>query len=120
MSEEKRTAPSGNSERLPPGVAPQAPSRRLLLMGLGSLIVSAPAIVRASSLMSVKLVDWTPLCCAYGPHYAGWVERLGYQCMDNILKTGYTPERAASFYGGMSEEKMRSAVAYARLHGFLK
>jgi hypothetical protein len=94
--------------------------RRALLTGLGSVIITAPAIVRASSLMPVKVVDWTPLCCAYGPHYAGWVERLGYHHMDHILKTGYTPERAAIFHGGMSEEKMRSAVVYARLHGFLK
>ena len=35
--------------------------RRALLTGLGSFIVCAPAIVRASSLMPVKLVEWTPL-----------------------------------------------------------
>jgi hypothetical protein len=52
--------------------------------------------------------------------YAGWVERVGYQMMEHVLKTGWTPERAASFYGGMSETKMRSMVAYARRHGFLK
>jgi len=51
---------------------------------------------------------------------AGWVERVGYQMMDHVLKTGWTPERAASFYGGISETKMRSMVAYARRHGFLK
>jgi hypothetical protein len=70
--------------------------------------------------MPVKVVDWTPLCCAYGPHYAGWVERLAYHCMDNILRKGWTPERAALFHGGMSEDEMWKSVAYARRHGFLK
>ena len=40
--------------------------------------------------------------------------------MEHVLKTGWTPERAASFYGAISESKMRSMVAYARRHGFLK
>jgi hypothetical protein len=39
--------------------------------------------------------------------------------MDYVLKTGWSPERASRFYGGISESKMRSMVAYARLHGFL-
>jgi hypothetical protein len=39
---------------------------------------------------------------------------------EHVLKTGWTPERAASFYGDISESKMRSMVAYARRHGFLK
>ena len=95
--------------------------RRALLTGLGSFIVCAPAIVRASSLMPVKLVEWTPLALpVHEKRYAGFVERLGYQMMDNVLKKGWTPERAAGFYGGMSESKMRSMVAYARRHGFLK
>jgi hypothetical protein len=51
---------------------------------------------------------------------AGWAERVGYNMMDHVLETGWTPERAASFYGGMSESKMRSMVAYARRQGFLK
>jgi hypothetical protein len=41
-------------------------------------------------------------------------------CLCRVLKTGWTPERAASFYGGMSETKMRSMVAYPRQHGFLR
>jgi hypothetical protein len=44
-------------------------------------------------------------------HYAGWVERAAYHMMDHVLKTGWTPERAAMFYGGISERKMRSMVA---------
>jgi hypothetical protein len=34
--------------------------------------------------------------------YAGWVERVAYQMMDHVLKTGWTPERAAPFYDGIS------------------
>jgi hypothetical protein len=51
---------------------------------------------------------------------AGWAERVGYHMMDHVLETGWTPKRAASFYGGISESKMRSMVAYARRQGFLK
>jgi len=36
-------------------------NRRSLLTDLASLMVGAPAIVRASSLMRIKVVDWTPL-----------------------------------------------------------
>ena len=102
-------------------------NRRSFLTGLTLLMVGAPATVRASSLMPIKVVGGTPL--ALPVHeiwedgerpWAGWAERVGYQMMDHILETGWTPERAASFYGGISESKMRSMVAYARRHGFLK
>ena len=100
--------------------------RRALLTGLGSFLIGAPAIVRASSLMPIKVVDWTQfpppaneICENRARPWAGWVERVGYQTMDHILKTGWTPARAAAFYGGMSESQMRSRVAYARQHGFL-
>jgi hypothetical protein len=64
-------------------------------------------------------VDALPLPVSEKP-YAGWVERVGYQMMDHVLKTGWTPERATSFYGGISESKMRSMVAHARRQRFLK
>jgi len=39
-------------------------NRRSLLTGIASLMVGAPAIVRASSLMPIKVVGWTtPLRC---------------------------------------------------------
>jgi hypothetical protein len=38
-------------------------------------------------------------------HYTGWIERLAYHWMDDVLKTGWTPEKAAPFYGGISEKK---------------
>ena len=95
--------------------------RRALLTGLVSLIVGAPAIVRASSLMPVKVVEWTPLApSANEKHYAGWIDRLAYKMMDDVLKAGQAPERAAPFYGGISERKMLSMVAYARRQSFLK
>jgi hypothetical protein len=99
-------------------------NRRSLLTGLALLMIGVPAIVRASSLMPIKVVDWTPL--ALPAHErgerpsAGWAERVGYHMMDHVLETGWTPERAASFYGSISESKMRSMVAYARRQGFLK
>ena len=53
------------------------------------------------------------------PH-AGWIERLAFKAMDNVLKAGWTPERATPFYGGISESEMRGMVAYARRHGLLE
>jgi hypothetical protein len=100
--------------------------RRNLLTGLGSLVICAPSIVRASSLMPVKAREYVPLASASDEiqstkrPWAGFCERLAYQSMDHILKTGWTPDKAAGIYGGLSEDKMRRAVAYARRHGFLK
>jgi hypothetical protein len=95
--------------------------RRSLLIGATVSLLCAPAVVRASSLMPVKMVDWTPLApLANGRHYAGWTDRLAYKMMDDVLKSGWTPERASPFYGGISESKMRSIVAFARRHGFLR
>ena len=100
--------------------------RRSLLTGLGSLFIFAPSIVRASSLMPVKVIEYEPLASPINEiqsiehPQAGFCERLAYQCMDHVLRTGWTPEKAAGFYGGMSEDAMRRAVARARRHGFLK
>jgi len=100
--------------------------RRALLTSLGSFVVAAPALVRASSLMPVKLVVWTPplpsinaVCADTHELQVGFLERMAYHAMDNVLKAGWTPERAAPFYGGITEIKMWNAVAYARRHGFL-
>jgi hypothetical protein len=51
--------------------------------------------------------------------YAGFLGRLAYHSMDNILRSGWTAEKAAHLYGGMSEAVMRRAVAYACRNGFL-
>ncbi len=101
--------------------------RRDLLIGVTTSLLCAPAIVRASSLMPIKVMGWTPLASPVNEIWgrgerpsAGWAERVGYHMMDHVLKTGWTPERAASFYGDISESKMRSMVAYARRHGLLE
>ena len=76
--------------------------------------------------MPVKLIDWRPTASAADTMnsverpWAGFCERLAYQAMDSVLRDGWTPERAAHIYGGMSEGAMREAVVYARRHGFLK
>jgi hypothetical protein len=73
-------------------------------------------VVRASSLMPVKVVDWTPLAPYINEcHGAGFVERLAYQMMGHVLKTGWTPERAARFYGSISEIEHGRGRATARL-----
>jgi hypothetical protein len=37
----------------------------------------------------VKVVEWTPLALPVSEKpYAGWVERVAYQMMDHVLKTG--------------------------------
>jgi len=101
--------------------------RRNFLVAATASLLCAPAIVRASSLMPIKVADWTPLASPVNEIWerserpsAGWAERVGYHMMDHVLETGWTPERAASFYGGISESKMRSMVAYARRHGLLE
>ena len=108
---------------------PRSPlmDRRNFLVAATASLLCAPAIVHAWSLMPIKVVDWTPLASPVNEIWergerpsAGWAERGGYQMMEHVLKTGWTPERAASFYGGISESKMRSMVAYARRLGFLE
>src|SRR5215813_8767274 len=94
--------------------------RRNFLVAATASLLCAPAIVRASSLMPIKVVGWTPLVSPVNEVWergerpsAGWAERMGYQMMDHVLKTGWTPERADSFYGGISESKMRNGCLRA-------
>jgi hypothetical protein len=75
--------------------------RRDFLVAAMASLLCAPAIVRASSLMPIKVVDWTPVpvpaneICEGGERIsAGWAERVGQNA------------------GVM--------VAYARRNGFLK
>ena len=97
-----------------PTTSPLMDRRNFLVAATASLIC-APAIVRASSLMPIRAIVWTPLpangtCKDDERHSAGWAERLSYHMMDHVLEAGWTPERAASFYGGITESKMRSAT----------
>jgi hypothetical protein len=64
-------------------------------------------------LMPVKVVEWTPLALPVSEKpYAGWVERVAYQMMDHVLKTGWTPERSAPFYGAFLKSK---CVVWSRM-----
>ena len=75
---------------------PRSPlmDRRNFLVAATASLLCAPAIVRASSLMPIKMADWTPVpvpaneICEGGERIsAGWAERVGYQMMDHVLKT---------------------------------
>jgi hypothetical protein len=48
----------------------------------------------------------------------GIVARLRFRCMEQLLKSGWTIERARTF-GGISENEARRQVTYARMHGLL-
>jgi hypothetical protein len=52
------------------------------------------------------------------PVRAGFVERLRFHCMEQLLKSGWTTERARTF-GSISENEARRQVTYARMHGLL-
>lgn len=39
--------------------------------------------------------------------YASFLDRLAYHSVDNILRSGWTAEKVAHLYGGMSEAAMR-------------
>jgi hypothetical protein len=74
----------------------------------------APAIVRAESLMPIR----APIA-PIQPVHAGFVERLRFHCMEQLLKNGWSIERARTTFGGMSENEARRQVAYARMRGLL-
>ena len=65
------------------------------------------------SLMPIRVVvSWAPLASPVNEMWergerpsAGWAERVGYQMMDHVLKTGWTPERAASFYASIGQTR---------------
>jgi hypothetical protein len=78
-----------------------------------ALVISAPAIVRAESLMSIRA-----LIVPMQPVHAGFIERLRFHWMEQVLKNGWTTERARTF-GGISENAARRQVTYARMHGLL-
>jgi hypothetical protein len=88
-------------------------TRRRVFVGGVASVMCAPAIVRAESLMPIRM-----LMVPMQPVHAGFVERLRFHCMEQLLKNGWTAERATTF-GGISENEARRQVAYARMHGFL-
>jgi hypothetical protein len=88
-------------------------TRRRIFIGGVATVICAPAIVRADSLMPIRA-----LIVPMQPVHAGFVERLRFHCMEQLLKNGWTTERARTF-GGISENEARRQVTYARMHELL-
>jgi hypothetical protein len=88
-------------------------TRRRIFVGGVASVICAPAIVRAESLMPIQA-----LIVPMQPIHAGFVERLRFHWMEQVLKNGWTTERATTF-GGISENEARRQVTYARMHGLL-
>jgi hypothetical protein len=74
-------------------------TRRHIFVGGVASLICAPAIVRAESLMPIRA-----LIVPMQPVHAGFVERLRFHCMEQLLKNGWTTERARTF-GGISEKR---------------
>ena len=87
-------------------------TRRSIFVGSAALLIGAPAIVRAISLMPVH-----SLRGPIGPQYAGFCERLFYHSLDCGLRAG----RISTVLNGkiIIEEDARRMVAYARAQGWL-
>ena len=98
------TAPISNHDNLI--------TRRSIFVGSAALLICAPAIVRATSLMPVR-----GLRGPIGPQYAGFCERLMYQSLDSNLRAG----RMSTVLNGkiIPAAEARRLVAYARAQGWL-
>jgi hypothetical protein len=91
-------------------------TRRSILIGAAASLLSAPAIVRAASLMPVRRVSFP-----YGPQYAGFVDRLFLHGLENSLEAGLRAGRTSIELCGRTipVDSARRRVAFARAHGFL-
>ena len=91
-------------------------TRRSILIGAAASLLSAPAIVRAASLMPVRRVSFP-----YGPQYAGFVDRLFLHALENSLEAGLRAGRTSIELCGrtIQIDSARRRVAFARAHGFL-
>ena len=87
-------------------------TRRSIFVGSAALLICAPAIVRATSLMPVR-----GLRGPMGPQYAGFCERLFYHSLDCGLRAG----RMSTVLNGkiVPAADARRLVAYARAQGWL-
>ena len=87
-------------------------TRRSIFVGSAALLICAPAIVRATSLMPVR-----GLRGPMGPQYAGFCERLFYHSLDCGLRAG----RMSTVLNGkiVPAADARRMVAYARAQGWL-
>ncbi len=97
-------------------------SRRRVLIGAASSLLCVPAIVRATSLMSVRGLIM-PINILEPPlsdtPQEGFVHRLLFASCDSDLKAGRTKSSFGFNGGRLSEKEMRDLVAYARKWGFL-
>jgi hypothetical protein len=89
--------------------------RRTLFIGSAALLICAPAIVRAASLMPIRgvIVPTNRNCM-------GFIDRLRLHLMDVSLLRGWDARRHGFAFGGISETAARNTVAYARTQGWLK
>ena len=87
-------------------------TRRSLFMGAGALLLCAPAIVRATSLMPVR-----SLILPTERPGAGFVLRVFYNALASNLRNG----RMTIIRNGklVSEAEARRLVAYARAQGWI-
>ena len=104
---------------LPDNRSLAAPTRRTVLLGLAATFLSAPAVVRASSIMPVRVV----LITEPDRRYAGFIERLWYESWASRL---LQHEGITMPFNGRNptlSEAERSqaerAVRYALKYGFL-
>jgi hypothetical protein len=88
-TEDLRISHTAGSEPSPPPVlgGPMFTPRRIFVDGVAS-VICAPAIVRAESLMSTRA-----FIAPMQPVHAGFIERLHFHWMDQVLKNGWTTER---------------------------
>jgi hypothetical protein len=89
-------------------------TRRSIFVGAASMVIFAPSIVRATSLMKVRR-----LIFPIERPSPGFIERLRFQYLDGALKRGWDVERDGQVVGGISGIQARRSVAYARMNGWL-
>jgi len=87
-------------------------TRRSIFIVAAASLIYAPAIVRATSLMPVRRL---PL--PFGPQYAGFCERVFFQCLDSDLRAG----RMSTVLNGkiVPVADAQRIVARARAYGWL-
>lgn len=91
-------------------------TRRSVFIGAAALLICAPAVVRATSLMPVRRLPFP-----FGPQYAGFVERLFLHSIESSLQVCLRSGRTIVEVGGhkIPVERAQQRVAFAQAHGFL-
>jgi hypothetical protein len=91
-------------------------TRRSIFIGAAASIISAPAIVRATSLMSVRCLT-LDRALPIGRQYAGFCERLMYQSLADNLRA----DKMTTVVNGtiVAKADAHRLVAHARKQGWL-